>query len=153
MNRKMFALCVSVLFSLFCLPQVRADGRRLVVTTNAPVEIPGKVLSPGVYEFQYYVDSDGPALMRVWARDRTQNYGWFLVEPVERAHATDNAEVDLYEPMAHSPERIREWFFPGEKEGHEFVYRARAKHERRAALHAGEGPIVSILAEGMNLPR
>ena len=145
MNRTLFTLCVSALLSLFCLPQAWADGRRLIVTTNAPVEIPGKVLAPGVYDFQYYVDSDGPAIVRVSAHDG-HSYGWFMVNPVERARASDKAEMDLYEPIAHSPERIRDWFFPGEKDGHEFVYRTRVKHGHLQAARGAGGPIVSVMA-------
>lgn len=149
MNRTVFTLCVSALLTVFYLPQAWADGRRLVVTTDAPIEIPGKVLSPGVYDFQYYVDSDGPAIVRVSAHNG-RNYGWYFVMPVERRHATDQAEVDLDEPMAHSPERIRKWFFPDEKDGHEFVYRKRVKHTHLQAASGGGSPIVSVMADDGN---
>ncbi len=91
----------------------------MVITTNVPMQIPGRVLQPGAYDFKL-INSDDEVL--VSAATNHQIYGAFLVIPVSRARTTNHAQVTVAESPDGGPNRIAAWFFPGATTGYGFLY-------------------------------
>lgn len=122
MTRKIFTLAFCVaLFAAIQTPAAWAinEGPTMMITIEkGPVEIPGRVLQPGTYEFSY-VD-----VYRHVVDVRTADgahIGYFEVLPAERVHNLGKDRVDL-RPVQGAPERIKDFFFRGETYGSKFLY-------------------------------
>ncbi len=122
MTRRIFAIAFCVaLFAAIHTPAAWAinDGPTMWITIkNGPVEIPGRVLGPGRYEFTY-VDVYRQ-VVDVRSADGAQ-IGFFEMKPADREYKTDKAKVDLTR-VPGSPDRIKDFFFGGEAEGSAFIY-------------------------------
>ena len=120
---------LAVLF-VACIPSVvRAaeDDKRTVFTFNAPVEIPGQVLSPGTYVFKILDSRSERNIVEVFNKDENRLIGTFLTVPDYRMKPASKPLVTFEERAAGAPEAIKSWFYPGDNYGNEFVYpKARA---------------------------
>src|SRR5579862_4433741 len=105
-------------------PSAKADewDKKSVITFNAPVEIPGVVLSPGTYVFKLL---DSPAdrnVVQVFSKDETKLYATILAIPDYRLTPAHETIVKFEERSKGAPEAIKEWFYPGDNSGEEFAY-------------------------------
>ena len=105
-------------------PSAKADewDKRSVITFNAPVELPGVVLSPGTYVFKLL---DSPAdrnIVQVFSKDETKLYATILAIPDYRTSPAPTTIVKFEERSHGAPEAIKEWFYPGDNSGQEFAY-------------------------------
>lgn len=124
MNRKLFALVFcGALIGAVLVPTAKAGvGHETMIVTvrNGSVDIPGYLLAPGKYKFEF-TDLEHDVL-RVSTADGSRQIGFFEVVPIWRRHRTESAKLDLSTPANGSVERIRDFFYPGERTGHKFVY-------------------------------
>ena len=122
---RMFAVSVGVLFicGLFG-PRALADdyNQETKVTFNVPVEIPGKVLLPGTYDFRLMDSESFRDAVQIFNEDGTQLIATVFTAPAYRSDSTDKAVMTFERMHAGSPEAIKEWFWPGDLVGHEFLY-------------------------------
>src|SRR5262249_32772859 len=95
--------------------------QKTVFTFNQPVQIPGMVLPAGTYVFQR-VEGFDPNVVQIWSADETHLYTTTLTIPDYRREPETSAAVTFEERPAGSPKAIKEWFYPGDNNGHEFVY-------------------------------
>ena len=103
----------------------RADNlnKLTIVTFNEPVELPGNVvLQPGTYAFVVGESYGFRHLVRVFDKDRTHLYATVLAIPNYRDKATEETVVKFAETPAGNPIALKEWFYPGNGIGQEFVY-------------------------------
>lgn len=112
-------LCASL------LPSARADlwNKKTVVTFNQPVQVPGAVLQPGIYVFKLMDSPSNRNIVQVLDRDERHLYATILAIPNYRGQPADKTVMTLEERPIGSPEAIKEWFYPGDNYGQEFVYR------------------------------
>ena len=108
------------------LPQAKADegNQKTIFTFSGPVEIPGKVLPAGTYVFKL-VNSDLVAdrnIIQVLSKNGNKLYGTFLAITDYRMKPTGKTVVTFDERAPGAPEAIKAWFYPGDTNGHEFVY-------------------------------
>jgi hypothetical protein len=101
----------------------RADAldQKTVLTFNQPVEIPGMVLPAGSYVFRRLEGFD-PNVVQIWSADETHLYTTTLTISDYRSQPESDTVVTFEERVAGSPKAIKEWFYPGDNNGHEFVY-------------------------------
>jgi hypothetical protein len=101
----------------------RADAldQKTILTFNQPVEIPGKVLPAGTYVFRR-VEGFDLNTVQVWNADETHLYTTTLTISDYRPDPDTGAVVTFEERGAGAPKAVKEWFYPGESNGHEFVY-------------------------------
>jgi hypothetical protein len=109
---------------LFMTNGAKADAwdKKTVITFSQAVELPGVVLPAGTYVFKL-VDLPGVRnVVRVMNPDEDKVYATILA--ITDIHLTPHDETYLGfgERGAGSPQAIREWFYPGNTFGLEFVY-------------------------------
>ncbi|HWE49946.1 MAG TPA: hypothetical protein VG273_09165 [Bryobacteraceae bacterium] len=128
-----FALAVSGVVLGTLAPTARADqwDKQTELTFNEPVEIPGRVLPAGTYEFKLLESPVSDRhLVRIYNQDMTHLVTVVLAITDNRLQATGKTVVQFAERPAGSPQAIKAWFYPGAQAGLEFVY----PHDRAAAL-------------------
>jgi hypothetical protein len=117
-----------LVLSSFVTKPVMADelNKRTEVQFSAPVEIPGKVLTPGKYMFELAESQSDNNIVRVFSEDSNGNTS--LVATISAIpdyvlNTPDKPVIQLEERNAGAPEAIHSWFYPGDNTGWEFVYR------------------------------
>jgi len=100
-----------------------ADERNktTVLTFSKDVQLPGKVLPAGKYVFQL-VDSDTSRhIVQVFDQDGSI-VTTLLTIPVIRQTRTGDTKIVFDEKPAGTPVAIKQWFYPGDLSGEEFLY-------------------------------
>jgi hypothetical protein len=123
------------------LSVVRADtwDKKTTVSFSAPVEVPGAILQPGKYVMKL-VDSQSDRHVVQFTNERQNHvYATTIAVPAYRTQVTDRTVITFYEAAAGQPEPIRNWYYPGDNFGQEFVY---SKEHLRdiAAVHPATPP-------------
>jgi hypothetical protein len=116
-------------------PQCAADeaNKKTVVTTNVPLELPGKVLPAGTYVFKVLDSAADRNIVQVFDKDEKQLYATAIGIPDYHLTPSDKPLILLDERPSDSPPAIRAWFYPGDNYGVQFVYpqeRARSLAKR-----------------------
>lgn len=106
-------------------PTAKADAwnQKTIVTFNAPVEVPGHVLSPGTYVLKMADPSDFPGVVQIFNASQTKLVTTFMTAPDYRDTPTDQTAILFAERPANAPPAVHAWFYPGMQYGHEFLYR------------------------------
>ncbi len=135
MNRKMAVIAFAMVLSagVFASP-ARADSSNQEVQfkVNQPVEIPGRVLDPGTYDIRLL--GFGSHVAGVWSPGGSKFYGLVVTEPTLRMRRLGKARVDLIGKSGYAaPERIKDWFYPGDEYGNRLVYPSKAMHLAQAS--------------------
>lgn len=116
-------LCLGV-FALSVPLAARADGwdKETRMTFNKPVEVPGMVLGPGTYVFKLMDSPSDRDVVQIFNADESHLYENVLAIPAYRLDPTDKTVVTFEERAEGSPEAVKDWFYPGDNYGQEFVY-------------------------------
>lgn len=125
----------------------RADTRNKlsILTFSQPVELPGNVTLPaGTYAFTLMDTLGYRHVVQVFNKDRTQLFATILAIPNYRVEATDKTVIRFSETAAGAPNAIKEWFYPGDTFGHEFVY---PKNRAIELAKASNEPVPAMPAE------
>lgn len=118
------AFCLVFIASVMA-PSANAQNgdRKSVVTFSEPVEIPGgTVLPAGTYFFKLLNSDSGRWVVQIFNENQTHTYATVITVQDFRYHPTDKGVMTFAERPAGEPPAIKEWFFPGENFGREFVY-------------------------------
>jgi outer membrane biosynthesis protein TonB len=121
MTTALFAAAIGI---VAVAPKAGADewNKMTYVTISGPVEVPGAVLPAGKYVFKL-VDSQSDRHIVTVQNDRQNHtYTTFFAVPDYRVQPTGKTVFTYYETPAGQPKAIREWFYPGDNFGQEFVY-------------------------------
>ncbi len=120
-----------VLLTLSCIalltilsPNSKADewNKETIVSFDQPVEIPGHVLSPGTYDFKLEETLSDRNVVEIWSKDADRLVAIVTTIPAERVGAVDTAVFTFEQRNAQSPEAVKDWFYPGDLTGQEFLY-------------------------------
>lgn len=129
-----FALAMSAALVGTFAPAARADewNKQVTITFNEPVEVPGKVLPPGTYQFKLGEgETDDRRVVEIYNDKLTHLETTVMAIPDQRLKAQGEKHVIQFdERPAGSPQAIRAFFYPGGKYGLQFVY----PHERAREL-------------------
>jgi len=125
MYRKMFTgmMGLMLLGGTFFVPNVRADetDAKTIVTVNAPIQVPGKVLPAGTYVFRL-LDSNDRTLVAIYNADEMHLITTIQGIPDYRRKTPGKAILQLEKRPSGQPEALKAWFYPGDNSGVEFVY-------------------------------
>jgi LPXTG-motif cell wall-anchored protein len=118
------AFCLVFMASVMAPPANAQNGdRKTVVTFSEPIEIPGgTVLPAGTYFFKLLNQDSGRWVVQIFDKNQTHTYATLITVQDFRYHPTDKVVMTFAERPAGEPPAIKEWFFPGENFGRQFVY-------------------------------
>ena len=127
MKRFRIAIAVGAIAAVMAIgPRAKADhtfDKLSYLTFSQTVELPGNVMLPaGTYAFKV-VDTFGyHHIVQVFDKDQVNLYATIMAIPNYRLTSTEGTVVRFSESAAGAPNAIKEWFYPGDNFGQEFVY-------------------------------
>jgi hypothetical protein len=125
-ERVLAFVCFAILALVFAFAfPTTADqwNKMTIFTFSQLVEIPGgKVLPAGTYVFKVLDVQGDRNIVQIFDKDQKTLYATVLAIPDYRPNPTDKAVVTFAETVSGGPVAIKEWFYPGDNYGNEFVY-------------------------------
>jgi hypothetical protein len=121
--RMSFAIAAIAAFCTFWPGNARAQSpdKKTVLTFSQPVEIPNLVLPAGTYVFKR-ADSATPNLVQILNADESRVFATLITASDYRRQASDETVITFEERPNGSPKAIKDWFYPGDNSGEEFLY-------------------------------
>ena len=96
---------------------------KLKVTTNTPIETPGKVALPaGTYVFKRLDLPSGFDIVQIFNEDETQLLNTVIGIADYKEEPPEHAMISLYETEPGNPPALHALYFPGDRVGIEFAY-------------------------------
>lgn len=123
-RRHSYSISLAAVALAASLSVVRADtwDKKTTVSFSQPVEVPGAILQPGKYVMKL-VDSQSDRHVVQFTNERQNRvYATTIAIPAYRTQVTDRTVITFYEAAAGQAEPIRNWYYPGDNFGQEFVY-------------------------------
>ena len=102
--------------------QAETWNKSTIVTFDQTVELPGITLPAGTYVFKLLDLPAAREVVQVFNAEENEVLTTFLAIPHQHATAHDETFIGFEERPGGAPMAIREWFFPGNALGLEFVY-------------------------------
>ncbi len=124
MYRKMFTGVISLmLLGIFFVPKGRADesNKKTIMTVKQSIQVPGKVLPAGTYVLKL-LNSGDPTLVSIFNADETDLITTVRGVPDSRPETAGKVILQFEERASGQPEALKEWFYPGDDTGVEFIY-------------------------------
>src|SRR5260370_14943935 len=91
------------------------------ISFSEGVQVPGKVLPAGNYEFVVARSDSSRNLVQIFNADGTELYATDQTIPTERARETDGTSITLAQRPDGKPDAALTWFYPATHNGHDFV--------------------------------
>ena len=132
-----------LLLGAFLVPNVRADewDKKTIVTFSGPVQVPGTVLPAGKYVFKLLDSQSDRNIVQIFNEDETQLIATVMAVPDYRTTTPGKTTLSFDERPSGQPEALREWFYPGDNFGVEFVY---PKQRATELAQANNRPVLSV---------
>ncbi len=113
------SLVMIAVLSFVFVPRVSASERdqKTIVTFSGPVEIPGKVLTPGTYTFKVLDVAGTRDVVQVLDKNEMHVYATFIALPATINKPSEKPFISFAERPAGSPPAIEAWFYPGRTDG------------------------------------
>jgi hypothetical protein len=152
------AFCFILIASVMAPVSKAQNGdRKTVVTFSEPIEIPGNIiLPPGTYFFKLLNQDSGRWVVQIFDEHQTKTFATLITIEDFRYHPTNQVVMNFTERAEGAPPAIKEWFFPGEKQGRAFVYGKQRAIELAKVTHepvlatpveiAVDTPVVALVA-------
>src|SRR6266849_1895378 len=100
-------------------------NKETVLEFSGPVEVPGKVLTPGKYVFKIADSESERNTVQIFSEDANGDQKLVtttMAIPDYREETPDKTIIPFEERPSGSPEAIHSWFYPGDNTGWQFVY-------------------------------
>jgi hypothetical protein len=125
-GRSALAIVAMVGIGAFVPRTAAADewNKETVMTFSRDVEIPGRVLRAGKYVFRLADTESNRHVVQVFDQ-AGRILATVLTIPAARLTAADDTRVVFEEEPTGAPFPIKQWFYPGDLGGEEFIYRTR----------------------------
>jgi LPXTG-motif cell wall-anchored protein len=123
-QRVILSIACAMLIALATTPQARADewNKATKITFSESVQLPGRVLPAGTYWFKLMDSPSDRHIVQVFDSTNQHLITTVLAIPNYRLQAKSNTFITFDERMSGEPQAIKEWFYPGDLYGQEFVY-------------------------------
>ena len=118
------------------------DDKRVFFTFSGPVAVPGATLPAGTYLFRLTtsIASGERHVVQVLSENGTQSYAQFFGISAVRPDYASKPELRFIEVAAGMPAAIKTWWYPGAKDGYEFVY---PKEQARLLAEGSGQPVLT----------
>lgn len=117
--------------------------KKTIITISEPLEVPGIVLQPGKYVFKLLNSSSNRHIVEVMNERMDHLYALTFTAAARKLQPKGRTVLTYYEGKGGQPPALRQWYWPGELDGQEFLY-PRKQAERisaRVGVKVPEGPI------------
>ncbi len=129
-------LCVlTVVLAAGFVANASESDKKTIFTFSQPVELPGVALPAGTYVFKVLDGLTDRNIVQVFNKDETKLIGTFVTIADYTPQPSDKTIVKFSETSAGGPKANKEWFYPGENVGWEFVYPKKRAVELAKASH------------------
>ncbi len=149
MTKNLKVAAVLICFAMLCLaflPSAKADmwNKKTILTFSGPVRVANTTLSAGTYVFKLADSPSNRHIVQIFNQDETHVYATILAIPASRLEPADNTVIKFAETSASGdtssgmlpPEGVpvKQWFYPGDTSGQEFLIRPVAMTTTAAAV-------------------
>jgi hypothetical protein len=142
----MFSLATVFVVAIFGRsPRADEANKLTYFTFSAPVELPGMTLPAGTYAFKLLDTTGNRNIVQVFNKNMTRLYGTFLTIADYRQQPSEKSVIRFSETKEGGPPAVKEWFYPGETYGYEFVY----PKNRATQLAKASNQAVPSMAQNM----
>jgi|SRR5579871_1964162 len=122
---KRLLLATSLLFGsalALLITPAKADpwNEKTFFSTNEPLQIGSVVLAPGRYVLKLAQPLHSRDVVEILNGDETHLISTVATKPAGQAVATDHSRLTFYETPNGQPRALKDWFYPGELNGHQF---------------------------------
>jgi hypothetical protein len=130
---------------LAAAPKMFSDDydKKTDVTISEPIQVPGAILQPGKYMFILLNSSSDRHIIEVKSEDGSKLYSMSFATAARRVFPTSDVVLTFYETPEGTPPAVRQWFWPGDYDGQEFLY----SHQDALRISAGAGQTVPELTD------
>lgn len=142
-----------MLLAVAAAPALRADvwDKKTTVTFSQSVEIPSAVLPAGTYIFKLVDSPSDRHIVRVMNERENHVFATILAIPAYRMDPPEKTILTFYEMPVGQPEAVKEWFYPGDNYGQEFIY-SKKRAAEIALLVKQKGEVVASAAAPIAAP-
>jgi len=145
-----FIIAFALIFELAA--HADEDNELTILTFSQPVQVPGRILPAGTYEFVLANSESNRNIVQIFNADGTELFATVQTIPTERATETDGTSITLAQGQDAQPPALVTWFYPGTETGHEFIYskpvEMELSREARRTLVDEHGTMVNSDANG-----
>jgi LPXTG-motif cell wall-anchored protein len=105
-------------------PGARADqmNKKTILTFSEPVQVPGMTLPAGTYVFKVMDSVQDKHVVQIWSADGQKLITTCLAINDSKTQPVGKTVITYDERPDGQPMAIKEWFYPGDNAGQEFVY-------------------------------
>jgi hypothetical protein len=105
-------------------PSARADvgNKKTTVNISQPIEVPGAILPAGKYVMKLVNLSAERHVVQFTNEREDHVFAATIAVPAYRQQITEHTALAFYEAPVGQPQALKDWFYPGEHDGQEFIY-------------------------------
>lgn len=124
MKRLLLSLAAVGMMAAALAPNLGADAwdKKTTLTVHEPIQVPGKLLEPGVYVMKLLNSASNRNIVQVFNADQSEVLTTILAIPNYRLEVKDQTAFTFWEMPPGQPKALRAWFYPGDNFGQEFAY-------------------------------
>ena len=117
------AIYVAAVMAVSISPAKADEHNKLTIFTfSAPIELPGVTLPAGTYAFKLADTEGNRDVVQVWSKDLRHLYATVMAIPDYNPQPSEKTVIRFSETASGGPAAVKEWFYPGDQYGYEFVY-------------------------------
>ena len=117
-----FLYVLTLLFTGVFVANSSVSDKLTIFTFSQPVELPGVTLPAGTYAFKVLDSLADRSIVQVFDKDQRKLYATVLAIPDYTPQPSNKTIIKFSETTPGAPKAVKEWFYPGESMGWEFVY-------------------------------
>jgi MYXO-CTERM domain-containing protein len=123
-SRVLALIALAALLAVAFASATSADewDKTTVVTFDESVQIPGTILQPGTYTFKLADSPSDRHIVQVFNADGTELIATVMAINDYQVDPSDKTIMAFAERPIGEPVALKEWFYPGDLYGQEFVY-------------------------------
>ena len=143
---------LTLLFAGAFVAKSSVSDKLTIFTFSQPVELPGVSLPAGTYAFKVLDSLADRNIVQVWDKDQKKLYGTFLAIRDYTPSPSKKTIIKFTETTPGAPKAVKEWFYPGESMGWEFVYPQKRAMELAKASNQSVPSMPNNLASNITQP-
>ena len=123
MKSKMFvvAVCLGLLMVVYQPASADQWDKKTILTLNEPMQVAKTTLQPGKYVMKLMDSPSNRHIVQIFNEDQSKLITTVLALPNYRLSPKGETELKFEESAVGTPRPLKEWFYPGDNFGQEFI--------------------------------